>query len=223
MKLRLFITLCIINVNFAYSKDDFADTGWIKKMSKNNITIYAKDSKKSPIKSLKAVGIINSKIKNIVSILRDVDTATKWLPNLNERSYIQNISDIEAILYDVNAMPWPVADRELVVHHKLKISEDKRSLILNFISTDKTSKKKNINRVRAKILFGTMKFIPMGDKTKMIMTMLVDPKGKIPVWAINLLQVQMPYDFMMALNKYAAKSKLAPLPGIQKLIDQLVL
>ena len=218
INLKLLFLLPILCSKLAYSS---VGKEWKHITTKDDISIYSKKTRGVDIKSLKAIGVIDSKIENIVSILRDVPSATSWLPNLTERSYIENISDREAILFDISDLPWPVKDRELVVHHKLSIAEDLESLILNFQSVERKDKKVGHNRIRAKFHYGQIVFTPMKNKTKLEMTILVDPMGSIPKWVVNLIQVSMPYDFLMALNKFASKTKLKPLPEIQTLLDQL--
>lgn len=221
----ILLALCLqINVSGVSAKPinlDLYGSGWEHVTTKDDIKIYQKEMKGIQVKSLKAIGLINSKIENIVSILRDVPNSTKWLPRLEERSYVENISDVEAILYDVNVMPWPVKNRDLVVHHHLMLSDDKKSLLLRFKSVNSAKKKQHKDRVRAYFRVGEIKFTPKGNMTRMELTLLVDPMGVIPKWVVNILQVSMPYDFMTALNKFASKTSLVPLPGIQSLIDKL--
>ncbi|MAZ49548.1 MAG: hypothetical protein CME65_13390 [Halobacteriovoraceae bacterium] len=199
------------------------ESGWKKISEKDGIKVYTKSTKDSPIQYLRAKGVISAKVENICAILRSVETAVDWTPNLIERSYVKNISDTEAILYDVSNMPWPVTDREMVLHHKLSVTEDRDALVLDFKSVDNPKAKRDKDYVRAKIEFGQLRFKPVenGKKTEMEMIVLVDPMGSIPVWIVNLLQVSIPYDFLMALNKYAVKTKIKPLPGVLNLITQV--
>jgi hypothetical protein len=211
----------ILTLIFLLSFSSNADDKWFHLTKKDGIDIYSRVSKDSPIKSLRAEGIINGSLAKIVSIMRDVNSATDWVPNLKSRSYVKNVSDTEAILYDISIMPWPVTNRDLVVHHRLSLSPDKKSLVLNFNSIRNTERPVKKKPVRATIHTGSIEFYPRGDKTLIKLVLLVDPNGKIPKWVVNLLQVSMPYEFLMSLNKFASKSKLTPLPGIQKLIDQI--
>lgn len=199
-----------------------AENKWTSTTTKEGIDVYSRKSVNSSINSLRAEGVIHAKVGQIVAILRDVNSATDWVPNLVQRRYVEHISDREAILYDVSEMPWPVKDRDLVVHHKLSISADNKFLILNFKSVKHNSKKEGKDRVRAQIHFGKIEFFPKGNQTFVRLEMLVDPMGKIPKWVVNFLQVKMPSEFLIAMNKFSAKTTLKPLPGIQELIDQLI-
>lgn len=211
-KILFFITI-VISLNV------LAEDDWQKTLEKEGIEVYKKDSKNSDIQSLKARGIVRAPIDKIITILRDVDNSTKWVPNLLDRKYIKNVSDTEAILYDVTDMPWPITDRDTVVHHTLVLSEDKKSVILNFLSASNDLKTKDSSKVRAEILTGYIRFTPIGDHTEVEMFILVDPKGNIPAWAVNIVQVSMPYDFIKALDKFAIKSTLPTPQGIKNLLD----
>lgn len=195
---------------------------WEKTLEKDGITVYKKDSRESDIQSLKAQGIVRASVEQITTLLRDVDNSTKWVPNLLTRKVVENISDTEAILYDVTDMPWPITDRDTVVHHKLFLAENKLSLILKFESASNRLREKSDDHVRAKIQTGYLKFVPQGEHSLVEMFILVDPKGSIPSWAVNIVQVSMPYDFLRALDKFAGKHKLVTPPGIKKLVSQVI-
>lgn len=211
----LFMSLLFVFSSTALAKN------WEKTLEKDGIIVYKKSSEKSDIQSLKAKGVINASVAKITTLLRDVDNSTKWVPNLQKRTVVKNISDTEAILYDVTDMPWPMTDRDTVVHHKLELSEDKKSVILNFKSTSNKVFEKSKDFVRAKIYTGYIKFIPQGEKTLVEMSILVDPKGNIPSWAVNIVQVSMPFDFIKAIDSLAGKHTLPTPKGIKNLLAQI--
>lgn len=226
---KLLFLLLLLNTNFIYGQistnkaTSKVSDGWLVIAVKDGFTIYTKKSKKSKIRSMRIQGVVNAKINKITSILRDVPSAKSWVPNLINRSYVDQVSDTEVILYDITDMPWPVTDRDMVVHHKLKLSDDKKSIVLYFKSIVDKRMGASSDYVRAKIHYGTVEFSPIkNEKTKVEMIMLVDPMGAIPTWAVNVLQVSMPYDFLMSLNKFAMGTKVIPLPGVQRLLDELV-
>ena len=221
--LFLFLSiLCSLPVFGVDTASKIPKNDWVHITTRDKIEVFSKKNIDSPIRSLRAQGLINSKIDDIIAILRNVEGARDWIPNLVERSYVQNISDREAILYDVSDLPWPVTDRDMVVHHKIFLAEDKESLILQFKSVDHPDKPLHSEYIRAILIDGSIDFIPRGDKTFVRITLKVDPMGNIPKFVVNLVQVNMPYDFLSSLNRYASKTTLKPPAGIQELIDQLV-
>lgn len=218
----IFLTLSFIFLNFAHSKLANKEE-WTKITEKEGFKIYSKSMKESEIRAMKIKGTVNGSILNVTNILRDVDSATDWIPNLISRKYVQEITDTEAILHDVTDMPWPVSNRDTIVHHKLSISENKKSLILQFNSVKHPDFPETNDNVRAHIHFGKIVFTPKGeDKTHIEMVILVDPRGSIPTWAVNVLQVSMPYDFVKALHEFAENSKIPPRQGLINLVKKLI-
>ena len=212
------IAILLIFVSFNALTKEYK---WKKALNKKGIIVYTKKSKGTSIQSLKAVGVIDASVYQITTILRDVKSATKWVPNLKKREYIKNISDTEATLYEISVMPWPLVNRDTATHYSLSLTDDKKSARLSFKAISNTIMKKQKGLIRATIEMGELIFTPVGDKTKVEMQILVDPKGAIPSWAVNWVNVSMPYDFLRALNKFAGKSKLVTPPGLKKLLDQI--
>jgi len=198
---------------------------WIYVTKKDEITVYTKESKNSDIRALKAVGIVKAPVEKIITILRDVDSAKDWVPNLIERRYVKDISDTELIVYEISDLPWPVTDREMVLHYKLSVSKNKKSIILFFKSIDDKETPPNDDYVRAQFHYGKITFTPVQstEETDVEMILLVDPMGSVPKWAVNVMQVSLPHNFIMSLNKFASESKLETRPGIKKLITALSL
>lgn len=194
---------------------------WIYVTKKDDITVYTKDSANTDIRALKALGTVDAPIEKVITLLRDVPYAKSWVPNLIERKYIKEISDTELIVYEISDLPWPVTDRDMVLHHKISLSKDKSSIILYFKSVEMKEKPVDDDYVRAQFHFGKITFIPEADKTHIEMIMLVDPLGSVPKWAVNIMQVSLPHNLITSLNKHANKADIPTRPGIKKLITQL--
>jgi len=202
--------------------DETPKSEWIHLTKKEGVDIFSKEEPGSSIRALRAEGLISAKIDKIVTILRDVDHATEWMKDVKIRKYVKNISDTEAILYDVTEFPWPLQNRDTVVHHKLVLNDDQMGLTLNFASVDVDFKDTESDKVRVQATKGAIELFPKGDKTYMRLTILVDPMGGVPKWVVNLVGVKVPFLFFKGLDEFAQKTKLEPLPGIQDLLNQII-
>ena len=186
--------------------------------SKDDIRVYSKSTEKSKIKELRADGEVKASIGKVLALLRNVENAINWVPDLAQRSYLKTISDTEAILFDVTKMPWPVANRELILHYKLEFGKNEKQLVLSFESTDAVEKSVQDGNVRAQVFTGKIFFTPLKDNSTWLeMYLHIDPKGEIPTWLVNLLQVQMPHDLIKAIRENAPSYSGVLLPGIKKM------
>jgi len=136
--------------------------GWQQMYSDQGITVYAQRTKKSKILAFRAEGILNAPIAQIMEVLRRVEIADEWMPDADGKYVLKEISDAEAITYSVNRVPFPFADRELVLLNKLRLDRERKFLVLDVYSVDYPSKPVKKGVIRAQMYCGEMRLRPAG-------------------------------------------------------------
>lgn len=214
--------LCLPSFSLSYKDRPFDNSDWHKIYEKHNITVYSHKPKNSALVVFKAVGVLGAPLSPILGNLREVEKTVEWAPNMTSKTLLKNFSDVEAITYNDNDLPWPATDRDLVLTNKLFLDEEEAYLIVETRSVDFPQAPSNKNRVRAVIEYGTMAFRPVDEKSTWVeLIILVDPKGSIPKWLVNIMQQKMPYEFLKALEKRANEFAPEQLPGIADLEKKL--
>ncbi|WP_372652200.1 START domain-containing protein [Halobacteriovorax sp.] len=224
MKFISFFLLFLISVSiFANnSLDDFFNPSeWKEVYTKDGVTVYSQKSKHSSIVGFKAEAVLVAPLENILATLRDVEGTINWAPNITEKSTIKEFSDLKAITYTNNDLPWPAADRDMVQMNELRLDIENKYLVVDTFSIEDDSYPLAKDIVRANVTFGTLKFRRKGAHSSVLMTLLVDPKGSLPIWLVNMLQKRLPYQFLMALEKEAVNSKVPLRSGIKDLLKKL--
>lgn len=205
-----------------YKDRPYDNSDWHKIYEKHNITVYSHKPKNSALVVFKAVGVLNAPLSPILGNLREVEKTIEWAPNMSEKTLLKNHSDVEAITYNDNDLPWPVTDRDLVLTNKLFLDEEEGYLIVETRSVEFPGAPLKKDRVRAVIEYGTMAFRPVDEKNTWVeLIILVDPKGSIPKWLVNIMQQKMPYDFLKSLEKRSNEFSPEQLPGITDLEKRL--
>ena len=200
------------------------DQEWEKKLNKNGITIYVQETPHSDLLGLKATGILKAPIDQIMAVLREVDISMEWMPDIKEKYTVRDYSDLEAITFSVNKLPWPFAEREMLLHNRLSLDEKKKCLVVDVYSVNLLDVPVKENAVRAHMYCGRTRLRPVGEnRTEIELILYIDPKGKIPVWLVNMVQKSMPYNFLSALEKKAMESRYALRPGLKKMLDSLLI
>lgn len=202
-------------------KEFFNPNGWEKVYTKKGIVVYSQQSKHSNIVGFKAESILEAPLENILATLRDVEGTINWAPNMVEKKTIVEVNDLKAITYSNNDLPWPAADRDMVQMNELRLDEENKFLVVDTYSVEDKNYPPLDDIVRAQVNYGTLEFRRHGDNSSVRMTLLVDPKGSLPIWLVNMLQKRLPYQFLRALEKEAAKSKRPLNKGIQSLLKKL--
>jgi hypothetical protein len=196
--------------------------GWKKLYSKKGLSFYSKKLKGSSLLNFRAVGELKVKTQEALAILRDVESTSKWDGNTKLKKTIENISDIEAITYSITTIPWPFRDRDMVLVNKLYFDKDRMSLRVDVKSISRKDYPKKRKLVRAE-LDVKMWIRPKNTDTALIdLQILVNPKGSIPHWVVNIVQQSMPYDFLQGLAKRARKIQIDNNPGVKSLYGTLI-
>ena len=215
----IFTILLNIPIGKALSIDDIP---WKKSYVKDEITIYTKKIPGSDILAFKAKGIINAPIGQVMEVLRKVEISTEWMPGLRQKRTLKEISDLEAITYSINKIPWPFSDRELILHNKLWLDRVNKSVVVHSYSIDFKSQPPNPELIRAIVPNAQTTMKPTIDgRTKIELTIMVNPNGSIPTWLVNSVQKSMPFKFLKSLEKKARTSNYPLRPSFQKVLNDL--
>ncbi len=194
---------------------------WRFVTKRGDIQISTQDVSNQSIRALKAEGVIKTPLLNVLTVLRDVSSAPLWSPFTISKDIVVEKSDLWAITHDVLKMPWPLNNRDLIVDYHLYLQPGAKELNVKFKSVQHEEFPPNGKYVRALLHFGSMRLRPSKEGTWVELIMLFDPMGHIPKWLVNALQVTMPVNYLRSLEKYSLKITKTPLPGIQKLYDEL--
>lgn len=217
--LLLFIsTSTLANGSFA---KHFNPNGWEKVYTKNGIVVYSQKVKHSKIVAFRAEAVLEASLERILALLRDVEGTIRWAPNMTEKSTIEEIDDLRAVTYSNNDLPWPAADRDMVLMNELRLDAENKYLVVDTYSIKHKDHPELKEIVRADMGYGTLEFRRHGPFASVRMTLLVDPRGSLPIWLVNMLQKKLPYQFLVALEGEAQRTEIPLRPGIKKLITQL--
>lgn len=211
----IFLTATIAQAKIVIQQDK-----WNKTLNKDGITIYDQKVKGYDIIAFKAVSTFNIPVNRLLVLLRDAKGSKRWSDNLKHIEYIEQPDDISSIIYEIRYFPWPFLDRDVITNYQLTINKEKKSLEVDFHSVGHKKFPENKKYVRAKVHYGRMNFWPKGNKTKIELIILADPRGNIPTWIVNLFQVDVPFSYIKSMRAQAKKEKRALLPGIAKLLNE---
>jgi hypothetical protein len=205
----IFLTLPIADLvaNDLPARCGLPQNNWKNLYSNNGITLYSQKTPGSDVLALKATSILKAPLDQILEVLRKVEISKEWIPHFDKKIVVKEISDIETITYSVNAVPWPFANRSLLLHSKMRLDRGKKYLVVETHSVNLNTNPIKENHVRANLYCGQMIMRPKDTgQTEIEFIIFVDPRGQIPIWLINIVQKSLPYDFLKALEKKASRT-----------------
>jgi hypothetical protein len=226
MNLIYCLTLLLIFGSQSLIAVDFTKphTGWKKDRVVDGYTIFSRDEKNSDIVGIKVEGVMNAAIEPLMGNLRAVEGSENWTPSLVVKKTIKDISDLEAITYTLNDMPWPLWHREFILHNKLMLDKERKLLYVmsKSVHQDYPNYSRAKKSVMANVGYSNFGFRPIGpNKTYVELTVFVDPRGQVPTWIINFYQKKWPLKYLKSIEKRANVHKPALLKGMKVILDEL--
>jgi hypothetical protein len=182
----------------------FAQNEWKLNREGNGIKVYTQKLDDSKFKSVKVVCNIIGTIDKLVAILKNVDGNIKWVYNTKRTYSIKTVSNNEFIYYAETALPWPLTNRDVVIHMLFNKDSINKTLLVKATGLkDETATNKNIVRIP---YFNGLWQVTNTDETHIHITytLSVDPGGTIPAWAYNKFVSKGPYN---TFNNLAALLK----------------
>ncbi len=199
-------------VLFGLTQNASSQTNCELKKSQDGIFIYVCKVPSSNLKLVKAHFTINTKESILAAHLMDVKNYTHWQYHNMKTEVIKKISNSEIIYHSHVSAPWPVTNRDLVMH--LKISQDIATKIMTVEIDglpDYIPPQRDFVRVPSTHARWTV--TPIGkDLLDINYTLLIDPGGSIPVWIVNMALANGPYETFRNLKaRISTTNEITPL------------
>lgn len=192
------------------------EKAWSLKKEKDGIRVFVRNRKGSSLKDIRVTCTLKSTLGGIVHILTSKDEYQEWIYACSESYLIKDESDFESYHYQVTDAPWPVEDRDLVLHSVMK--QDKESRHVEIIVKNVSDVLPDYSgKVRVPYYDAHWKIIPIGDDmVEVDYTISLDPGGNIPLWVINLAVSEGPLKTMQNFRNRLEMYKDRKLPLIQE-------
>lgn len=136
----------------------------------------------------------------IESLIDNADSYYLWQKNIATSKTLKQLNETESYIRYTTDLPWPITDREAVVHTVKTINSE--GTVLFNITGATTYLPKNTDFIRIERIIGKWELKPLeSGKIEVTYQFKGDPAGAIPKWLINLLIVDGPYETLINLRK----------------------
>ena len=154
--------------------------------------------------------VLDHPIERVASVICDHSRWLEWTDNMSRSALLGFSPDGEKIVYQSFSMPPLIANRDVVYHFDLYPNEE--GAIIEGYTRPATGAPPTVG-VRMALLLGrwTLTTLPDG-RTSLILEVLMDPKGTLPHWFVNIIQRDYPVDTLTSLRTQLTKSDVRSLP-----------
>jgi hypothetical protein len=198
--LRSIFTLVLFSLIFWTSANAQKDCDL--KKSAEGIEVYTCKVEDSKINSIQSNFTLSTSISTLSEALVDLDNFPKWQYKIRKTEMLKKISQQEFIYRAELETPWPVSNRDLILHVKMSPGPNPDEFHFSAIGRpDFIPPRDGFVRVP---LSEAHWYIKVVDQTKLEIkhSILIDPGGYIPTWLMNLSLAEGPFETFKNLRAY---------------------
>jgi hypothetical protein len=179
-----------------------AHAEWENVSKKDGIVVDRRAVEGSNLKEFRGRGVIDAPLSAILAVFNDVPSAVEWMDQCRSSVMIDDLGEREKVVYNRTKAPWPVADRDAVLHNLLTFDDQERQVRLEFetVKHDKVPPQKGA--VRMSFLRGHWYLWPESSgRTRVEYQVHANPGGMLPVWLVNYVSRELPHKTIVSLRK----------------------
>jgi len=182
----------------------FSVTGqynWKLSKDKDGIRIYQSDVKYSNYKSIKVECTLEGSYDKLMAVLNNVSGHKDWVYHSKTSYMIKRVNPHELYYYTEASLPWPMSNRDAVVH--LKMDRDSLNRFLNIRSVsvpDYIAEKSGKVRVTKSTVSWNVT-MPTTKTISIIYIFEAEPGGSLPAWVANMFVDKGPFETFKKLGE----------------------
>ena len=173
------------------------------------IIVEKKNSPEDEVNTYRGTTTMPISIERIAYVLDDTESKTEWVSRLKEETRLEeNPSSYRSIAYQHYNLSWPVSDRDYVIESKWTVMKDMKlpTAILSIKSIIHDDVPEIEGRVRGQLYRLVYKLEKLeSNQTRVTVEIMVNPKGLLPNFMINLIQKDWPITTLRQLNVQGLK------------------
>jgi hypothetical protein len=192
----------ILTFFFLTGSVDLSGQSWVFVKEKEGIRLYTRKEANNSVKSFKGEVYIHAPMEKVYSLITNVKNFDWWDEDISEIKVLLYETDKVIQYYLIYDVPWPIADRDLVVDSHITIdpatgtiSVEARSL-LNVIP-------ERPDLIRIKKYWQKWTLVPVEkDLVHLILEGSVDPAGSVPAWLSNMVITETPLKVIRSVRTH---------------------
>jgi len=186
---------------FTFASPANGQYNWKLSKDKDGIKVYQSEVKHSKYKTIKVECTLEGTYDKLMAILNDVINQKKWVYNNINASVLKRISANEIYYHSETHLPWPMTNRDAVIHLKMNKDSLNRFLKVSAVSVPGYAPEKSglVRVPRSDISWYVT--MPSAKTISIVYIFDAEPGGSLPAWAVNMFTDKGPYESFKKLSE----------------------
>lgn len=182
--------------------DSSADnTTWQLVKQEGDITVYTREVAGSPFLAVKGTVLIDRSSDQVSALLGTGSSCAEWRAMCKSSKVIETVSEHERYIYMVLDLPWPIADRDLVMHTRTVIDDEARTATVSLNSDSERHPPQD--HIRAETRGQFLIRVIEEEQVEFTYIMHTDLGGNLPADMVNSRLTTTAIDDLSRLQKLA--------------------
>jgi len=182
-----------------------AQAEWELVKDEDGIQVYTQEKEGSEYREFKATTRINASLENVVLALGDGKSCAQWMPMCKDVKQLKQVSLYEYYTYSVVDFPWPLDDRDVVVHSVYSQDPKTKTVTIKMESVSDYYAEQGLIRLETN---GYYFITPLEDGTvEFTWQNHSNPGGGISAWMVNSNLADTPYNDLKGLKEMLQEQK----------------
>ena len=171
----------------------FSQYNWKLEKDKEGIKVFTSDVTNSAFKAIKVECTLAGSYAKLLSILPRVSDFSDWISNTKLTKLVRQNGPHDFIYYSETHLPWPMANRDVVI--RVRVKTDSLPRFLTIAGNDEPNEVIQIpGKVRVSHYKSYWKVtMPTASTIRIFYILELDPGGSIPAWIANMFADKGPY------------------------------
>ncbi len=207
IRTRIFFMI-VLALSFLSASCYSSQNSWTEAMDKKGIKVYSRPLPGSELMEFKAIGVLDADMEVLRAVLRDIPSYPQWMSNCRETSILKKLDQDNYLIYYVQSLPWPIANRDVVLKASTTVRLDEGFVLVKLQSVNDSKVVMDENRVRMGDFAGDLllEFID-AEHTRITFTIKADPAGSLPSKGVNAGTLNVPYRTLVGMKKMVKMKK----------------
>lgn len=181
---------------------------WRFVSEKDGVKVTTRTDPGSDIATYRGQAKLRGAVLHLLSVLTDDERSPEWQDTVTEGRRVRVLDGLRSqIVYSRTNQPWPIRDRELVMHRTIEVVDPGKAYRVRLVcAPDAMPAQKGV--VRVTDCDSSFLLRQVDEKTTYIEAVVrVDPGGATPGWITNLASKNITRGTLTSLQKQADRTQ----------------
>lgn len=181
---------------------------WKHLMTEAGVSVWLRDEPERSLPIFKGIATLDAGLFECLAVLDDTARHVEWMSGCKTSRVVKTVDEFERYVYNRTRAPWPVSDRDAVVHGTIQGSFARREVWSRFQAVSLPQVPPVDGVVRMKVLRGFYRMQALDERrTRITYQIDADSGGLLPDWLVSRTVRRLPIETISGLRSQVGKTR----------------